>query len=120
MEPGSQTNQLPEVRSGVDELASQIRKYLSALERLTWSNQVEYDRLKHLGDELEMAKVKSYLTKVEHHIRSMTKSLYETTMNELGKDGSTDLQQSLISLATELKKLEQPHGDSEAKNKEIA
>lgn len=120
MEPESQTSQLPEVRSGVDNLASQIRKYLSALERLTWSNQVEYDRLKHQGDDQGMAKIKSYLTKVEHHIRSMTQSLYEATMNELRKDGSTDLQQSLIPLATELKKLEEPHGDSEAKNKETA
>ena len=92
MESESQTNQLPEVRSGIDDLVSRIRKDLRDLERLISSNQAEYDRANHQGDDLEMASVKSYLTRVEHHIRSMIQSLLETTMNERGGNGSTDLQ----------------------------
>jgi hypothetical protein len=71
MEPESQMTQLPEVRSGVGDLVSQIRKYITALERLTHSNQVEYNHLKNQGDNLVAAKAKSYLTKAEYNIRSM-------------------------------------------------
>jgi hypothetical protein len=119
MEPESQTTQLPEVRPVVGDPASQICKYIRAIERLTWLNQEEYNHLKHEGDHLGAAKIDSYLAKIEYHVRSTLHLLHSATMNELGKDGSADLQQSLIPLPTESMELQQSHEKCQTKNEEV-
>jgi hypothetical protein len=119
MESESQTTQLLEVRPTIRDPASQICKYIRAIERLTWLSQEECSHLKHEGDHLGAATIDSYLAKIEHHIRSTIHLLHSMTMNELGKDGSADLQQSLIPLATELIELQQSHEKCEIKNEEV-
>lgn len=110
MEPQSQTTQLPEVRPVAGDPASKISNFLRAIDRLTGSKQEEYNRLKHDGDHRRAAKVDRYLSKIEHHVRSIVHLLHSEAMNELRKDGSADLQQPLIPLTTEL---QQPHERSE-------
>jgi hypothetical protein len=119
MEPESQTTQLPEARPVVGDPASQIYQYTRAIERLTWLSQEEYKRLKHEGDHLGAAKIDCYLAKIECHVRSTIHLLHSATMNELGKDGLADLQQSLTPVAIELMELQQSHENCETKNEEV-
>lgn len=119
MEAEFQTTQLPEGRPVVGDPASQICKYTRAIERVTWLSQEEYNHLKHEGDHLGAAKINTYLAKMEHHVRSTVHLLHSSTMNELGNDGSADLQQSLIPLVTESMELQQSPENCEAKNEEV-
>jgi hypothetical protein len=115
MEPGSETNQPPEITSGMDKVVSQIHEYITTLQRVTSVNQEIYDGHKSQGDDLGMARVESYLTEVICHIRFMMRSLHEAT-----KDASENFQQSFIPLPTDLWESEQSSESSEAEDEDIA
>ena len=105
--------QLPEGRPVAGDPASNISNHLRAIDWLTGLNQEYYHRLKHDGNHRGAAEVDSYLLMIEHYVQSTVHLLHSEIMNELGKDGSTDPQQSLIPLTTELMELQQSHERSE-------
>jgi hypothetical protein len=71
MEAESQTTRLPEVSPGVENLDSRICRYARAIERLTWSIQVQYNHAKQQGGPLGLADIDSYLAKIEYYSDSI-------------------------------------------------